>query len=613
MSSIFRRTAIATLVTGSASAFAQPPAVDYALSFDNAVHHEATITSTFTGAKGDYLDVRMSRSSPGRYAIHEFAKNVYDVTAVNHNGKALAVERVSPYAWRVKNDPAGVKITYTLFANRADGTYSGIDETHAHLNFPATLMWSEALADAPVSVSFSPFSDDWKVATQLAKTSDPYAFTAPDLQYLMDSPTELSDMDIISWKQESAGTSYTINLAVHDPGTFEDVEAFVEKAKKVVATQMDIFGELADFDYGEYTFIACYMPQVSGDGMEHRNSTILTNALPLFETELGRNGHIRTLSHEFFHSWNVERIRPADLEPFDFTQANPTTNLWFAEGFTSYYGELTLKLTGEYDNDIYYDKIAGAINAVKLRNGPKHFSPEGMSLQAPFVDAATAIDPTNFGNTFLSYYTYGHGLGIALDLMIRSEFPGKSLNDVMKQAWKTLGKPEKAYNADDVQKALADAVGDEAFAADFFKRYIHGQEIPDYEALLKNAGLTLELESPDTASLGPVSTDFSKGAAMISSGTIAGTPLYDAGLEKGDAITHIGRYNTRDKARWDLALENFKPGDTTTIRFKRFDEELETEVTFYQKPDLEITEMADDDVSEKATAFREAWLGKSAE
>ena len=140
MSSIFRRTAIATLVTGSASAFAQTPAVDYALSFDNAVHHEATITSTFTGAKGDYLDVRMSRSSPGRYAIHEFAKNVYDVTAVNHNGKALAVERVSPYAWRVKNDPAGVKITYTLFANRADGTYSGIDETHAHLNFPATLM-----------------------------------------------------------------------------------------------------------------------------------------------------------------------------------------------------------------------------------------------------------------------------------------------------------------------------------------------------------------------------------------------------------------------------------------------------------------------------------------
>lgn len=608
MKSLFRFFATSLLLCLSCTVKAAEPSVHYSLSFTNAAHHEAEITVTFSGAEGEYLDFRMSRSSPGRYAIHEFAKNVYNVTATDHTGEVLPVERVSPYAWQVKNDPKGTKVTYTLFANHADGTYSGIDQTHAHLNMPATLMWSEALTTAPVSVSFIPYSKSWNVATQLVKTSTPYDFTAPDLQYLMDSPTELSKQDVISWTQESGGKQYKINLAVHHPGLSEDVELLAEQAKKVVATQMVVFGELADFDYGEYTFIACYMPQNDGDGMEHRNSTYLIESLPIHETELVHFGHVATLSHEFFHSWNVERIRPADLEPFDFTRANPTRNLWFAEGFTSYYGELTLKRTGEYDDESYYSTLSRTINAVMHSNGPGHFSPEGMSMQAPFRDAAIYIDQTNFSNIFLSYYTYGHGLAIALDLMIRSEFPGKSLDDMMQLAWQKLGKAGKPYEVEDLQTILAETVDDKEFAAEFFNRYIHGQEIPPYKELLANAGLSLELESPDTATLGPVYIDFKDSAAVITGNTKKDSPLYLAGLDKGDAIVQIGRYRISDEARWDLAMGNFKPGDSSTLRYRRFDKEYEVQVTFKQRADLSIneTEAAEE---ESSHAFRDDWLG----
>lgn len=602
---------ILTIIMCSCSALAEEK-VSYVLSFDNAVHHEANITVTFKGAEGDTLKVRMSRSSPGRYAIHEFAKNVYNVRAQDHNGKALPVTRVSPYYWEVANDPKGTTVSYTLFADRAGGTYSGFDTTHAHLNMPATLMWSDALAQAPVEIQFIPFSERWQVASQLVKTDDPYGFTAPDLQYLMDSPTELSEQDVISWQQSSNGKQYQINLAVHHPGTPEDVDAFADQAKKVVATQMAVFGELPDFDYGEYTFIADYMPQSSSDGMEHRNSTFLVKNVPLHETELVGSGHIRTLSHEFFHSWNVERIRPASLEPFDFTRANATRNLWFAEGFTSYYGELTLKRTGEFDNDWYYNVLTRTINAVSLRNGPKYHSPEIMSMQAPFVDAATAIDPTNFANTFLSYYTYGHGLGIALDLMIRSEFPGKSLDDMMRLAWQTLGKTQTPYTADDLQKVLAQAVGDNTFAEQFFSQYVHGSAIPPYQELLANAGLTLTLESPDTASLGPVYLHFEGKAAMVDSSIIAGTPLYQVGLEKGDQILKLGRYDITDNARWEHALGKFKPGDETVIRFVQLGEEKEAKISFIQQPELVIESLDEDELTPQQLAFRVAWLGESA-
>src|SRR5690606_937025 len=175
------------------------------------------------------------------------------------------------------------------------------------------------------------------------------------------------------------------------------------------------------------------------------------------------------ISHEFFHIWNVERIRPASLEPFDFEEANMSGELWFAEGFTSYYTPLTLARAGIISQEDYISSLAGALNYVINSPGRDFFNPIEMSYQAPFVDAARSVDPVNRDNTFVSYYTYGSVLGLALDLSLRME--GKTLDDFYKLMWKKYGKTEIPYSNRDIKATLAEYAG-AAFAEEFFNNYI---------------------------------------------------------------------------------------------------------------------------------------------
>ena len=588
--------------------WAQSP-VEYEVWFDNAVHHEARISVTWRDIGDGPLQMRMSRSSPGRYAIHEFAKNVYQLSVVDGQGNPLTFTRPSPYQWDVAGHDGTVTVTYTLYADRAGGTYSGIDLTHAHLNIPATFMWARGFDNRPITVTFNPADENWKVATQLAPTDDPYVFSAPGLQYFMDSPTELSNFAERSWDVQSNGKTQTIRLVVHHDGIDEDVDTFLEKAKKVVDAQIDVFGELPDFDYGSYTFIADYLPHVSGDGMEHRNSTILASTQSLNQADFSQLGAV---SHEFIHAWNAERIRPHRLEPFNFEQANMSLNLWFMEGFTSYYGPLAIRRAGESTIKEYAEAIAMPINTVSFAPGRSFASSQGMSIQAPFADAATSIDPDNFPNTFISYYTYGAAIGLALDLTLRERFDGVTLDTLMQRVWQVHGKTEVPYTTDDLRNALAHVTGDERFASEFFASYITGQELPDYESLLANAGMLLRKANDGDASVGPVSLEFEGRAALIEGNTIIGSPLYEAGLDRGDQILAIDRLKIEGPKQWDHAIERYKPGDTATIRFIQRGSERSAEITFDEDTTLEVVtyESADMDVSDVQLAFRRSWLGE---
>ena len=590
---------------------AQSP-VEYDVSFNNAVHHEARISATWRDIGEAPLQMRMSRSSPGRYAIHEFAKNVYQVWVVDGQGNQLTFTRPSPYQWDVAGHDGTVTVTYTLYADRAGGTYSGIDLTHAHLNMPATFMWARGFDDRPIKLTLSPVDENWRVATQLAPTDDAYVFSAPNLQYFMDSPAELSDFSERSWEVESNGKNQTIRLVVHHDGIDEDVDTFVEKAKKVVAAQIDVFGELPDFDYGTYTFIADYLPHVSGDGMEHRNSTILTSTQSLNQADFSQLG---TLSHEFIHAWNAERIRPQRLEPFNFEQANMSLDLWFMEGFTSYYGPLAMRRAGESTIEEYAQGISGGINTVSFAPGRSFASSQGMSTQAPFVDAATSIDPTNFSNTFISYYVYGAAIGLALDLTLREKFDDVTLDTLMQHVWQVHGKTEVPYTTDDLRAALAHVADNELFATEFFASYITGQDLPDYESLLANAGMLLRKANKGDASLGQVSLEFEGRAAIIENNTNIGSPLYRAGLDRGDQILAIDRFKIESPGQWDGAMERYEPGESATIRFIQRGTERTAELTFDEDTELEVVtyESADIEVSAAQLAFRRNWLGEESE
>jgi len=209
--------------------------------------------------------------------------------------------------------------------------------------------------------------------------------------------------------------------------------------------------------YEKYLFLNLLTE--SGGGLEHKNSTVLMASRWTTRTRRTYNNWLNLASHEFFHAWNVERIRPAELEPFDFTKANPTPSLWLAEGFTQYYGPLLIRRAGQSTTDEFLTSLSGTLNGVVTGPGRLYGSPQEMSLRAPFVDAAAALAPTN-PNIFTSYYPYGAIIGLALDLQLRGREKPLSLDDFMKRMWKTHGAPEKPYKPADIQAALAQTTGD---------------------------------------------------------------------------------------------------------------------------------------------------------
>ena len=577
---------------------------NYEISFENAVHHETVVKGTFPELEIDTVTFRMSRSSPGRYALHEFAKNVYSFKATDSKGNILEVLRPDPYSWNVIGHDGTIKISYTLFANRGGGTYSQVDETHAHLNIPATFMYAPTLKDRKIEVDFKIREDlGWKVATQLPLVSGT-TYSAPNLYYFMDSPTEISNHSVREFQVDNHGKTQTIRFVLHHNGTEEELDSYFENVKKTVLAEKEVYGELPDFDYGTYTFLACYIPNASGDGMEHRNSTILTSTRSLANG--GMEGNIGTVSHEFFHAWNVERIRPKSLEPFNFEETNMSGALWFAEGFTSYYTNLILCRAGIISSEKYVEGISSTFNYVWNSPARQFFNPIEMSYQAPFVDAATSVDPVNRENTFISYYSYGSILGLALDLSLREE--KLNLDDFMKLVWKQYGKTEKPYVIENLQQVLAEYAGSD-FASTFFNKYIYKSEMPDYSSLLNSVGVTLKQNSEEPYFGAAVSLD-GDGHGEIQSNPKMGTPAYDAGLDKGDIITNINGSGFPDGQQFSTYIQKLKVGDTLKLSFNRFGVERNTNVILKANPDyrLLLTEKEGDKPSKKQLRQRADWL-----
>ncbi len=572
----------------------------YEISFDNRVHHEARIKVTFNKLEQKVLEVKMSRSSPGRYAVHEFAKNVYAVSATDGQGKPLDVTRPFTNQWNISGHNGTVIFEYTLFANRAGGTYSGVDELHAHLNIPATFVWAKDLEHRPIHLKVNlPEDSNWKVATQLRNEGND-TYYAPDTYYFMDSPILMADLHL----REREIDGQNIRLALNTPATDKEVDTYFEEVIKIVEQQKAVFGELPKFDFGEYTFLSNYMPNASGDGMEHRNSTFVVSSKPL-DRPLG-NTSMGTMSHEFFHAWNVERIRPASLEPFNFEDANISGELWFAEGFTSYYTNLIRARSGNISQEQYINGLGGAVNYVMNAPGTRYFTPIEMSYRAPFVDAAASIDPTNNNNIFISYYTYGSVIGLALDMSLRTMDNGKTLDGYMAHVWKTHGKNEIPYSVRDLEGRLGEYAGAD-FAEEFFGKYIFQSQMPDYVSLFEKMGVSFDRTNEGGVTLGG-NLRLRDGFAQLSSNAVVGSPLYEAGIEREDEIIAIAGVRMEDIDRLNIQeiLQQFKPGNDIEISANRLGKRVFAKVTLGE--DMSRRTSWDQNANAKAQKRREDWL-----
>ena len=603
-------------IAAAAAAAAQQPSTTYRISFPAPEHHYAEVEVTFASAPAT-LEARMARSSPGRYAIHEYSKNVFDVRAFNGKGTELTIVRPNPYQWNVTGHDGTVRMTYKVFGNHVDGTYLGIDSTHAHMNIPATFIFARGFAARPIRVTFvQPTGSNWKVATQLFPTEDPFTFTAPNFQYFMDSPTEMSDFGVRSFKVKNAdGKEFTIITAVHHDGPDAALDEYVAGAEKIVREQGAIFGEYPEFDNGTYTFLGDYVPWGGGDGMEHRNSTVVAAPVSFKNPQAARQV-LGTVSHEFFHAWNVERIRPQSLEPFDFEEANMSAELWIAEGFTQYYGGLVMGRAGLRPAEATLLSLANNALGVAGHPARQFRSAVQMSQHAPFSDAARSVDENNFSYAFISYYSYGSALALAMDMELRGRFSGKvTLDDYMRAMWRVHGKPggsqpglvARPYTLQDARDRLAEVSGDAKFAEEFFTRFVHGRDAPDYARLLAPAGLVVRPRNPGAAWTG-LQMD-REDPLRVGTLVAFGTPAFTAGLDEGDVITSFGgaAFTTLP-----AALKDRKPGEQVAIEFRRPSGQTVTAtITLAEDPALQAAtiESTGGTLTPEQKTFREAWVG----
>jgi predicted metalloprotease with PDZ domain len=550
----------------------------------------------------------MSRSSPGRYATHEFGKNIYDIKAFDQQGKPVTITRTDGDVYEVSRHSGYLRVEYTLYGNYADGTYAGIDPSGIHLNMPAAFLWMKGVDNIPITIHFNvPDSLHWSVATQLQPTNDPWTFTARGFQYFMDCPTKIGALRYRKWDVKNPdGKSYAFRIALDGDGEDSIFSTFSMKVQKIVQQAQAVFGETPAYDYGAYTFLAGINPFVHGDGMEHRNSTMISIPVNFH----GDDFLLGVFAHEFFHCWNVKRIRPKTLEPFNFEKSDMSHELWFAEGFTQYYGDLLVLRSGVgKDTEYVKTTLTGLINVKMNTPGARLYSPVDASRMAVFVDAGVSVDKTNYPNIYSSYYPYGGSIALALDLELRTHYQ-KTLDDYMQAAWKKFGKPEVPYTVSGLEDVLAAVTGDKKFAAAYFEKYIYGHEAIDYGSLLSAAGFLLKKTAEGKAWIGNARYT-EKDGLSIASNTLRATPLYDAGLDVDDKIESIDNQPVKTAADLGKILDARSPGATVSIHYLHHTAEKTAMILLQENPAMSVVtyEKAGLPVTPAMMQFRKSWLG----
>jgi predicted metalloprotease with PDZ domain len=415
----------------------------------------------------------------------------------------------------------------------------------------------------------------------------------------------------------AGGAPSSFRLVVHGDASQGDVDELAKLVQRLLREEVAVYGEFPKFEPGYYTFLLDYSPWTDDDGMEHRNSTFITDPSIRLRDPVSRRAALDTIAHEFFHAWNVERIRPVGLEPFDLTRENVTCCLWVAEGFTQYYGVL-LQARAGFGQSGAVAGLGRYAATVMTGSARQVRSAVQMSEYAPFADAATAIDPTDADRTFISYYTYGAAIAMALDLSIREKTAGvTSLDDYMRLLWQRFGRSAdmragyvgRPYSLKDLRDGLGELVSDKAFADQFFDRFVEGHDAADYAALLAPAGYTVRRRNNDAGWLGAVAVEQGTDGLTINDVVPFDTPAYEAGLDRGDRIVRIdGQPATT--AAWN-ALRQRKPGESVTLVVRRREgKTIEVAVTLKPDPALAIDDLATTGtLSPEQKAFREAWLG----
>lgn len=583
------------------------PAIHYTIGISQPQRHLADITMTVHRLSGPALRLKMAAWTPGSYLIREYARHVRDLRAEGPDGP-LPWRKIDKLTWEIETGGATtVSVQYQVYGYELTVRTNHIDTTHAHLTPAATLLYVPGREREPAHVSVDA-PEGWQIATGLDRVAggEYPTFEAQHLDQLIDSPFEIGLHQRHEWQID--GKPHALVIWGHGN---EEPARLVADAKRIVETQRDFWGGLP---YEHYTFFLMLGGPEAGGGLEHRNSTSLLLPRHIFKPRKNYERYLSLTSHEFFHVWNVKRLRAEPLGPFDYSNENYTRLLWVMEGFTEYYTDLMLARAGLISAERYCERLAEDIVTLQTTPGRQLHSLSAASFDT-WIKFYRPDETTP--NTTISYYLKGAMAGLILDMLIRQRTGGeRSLDDLMRHLYQSYpdsgpGIPE----GDGMLRALeAVAPGDWDWR-DFFARYVDGVEELPFEAALATVGLSLRWKHKDTAEDGDapqpkLGARFkSTNGRLLITHVLHGGAAEAAGLSPNDEILAIDSWRV-DEASLQARLADHAIGDTVQVTIFRADVLHTLPLTFNTPaPDALSLGQVDQPTAAQRRAYRQ-WLGQ---
>jgi predicted metalloprotease with PDZ domain len=468
--------------------------IDYTVevaSVDNQLFH---VTADVQNIRQPWLDLSLPIWTPGWYTVENYARNILRFHITDVKGNRLQHHMTRKQTWRVRTEGLDrVKVEFDYHATILALNQAKIAKDFAFFTGIELFLMAEGHRNSPSTVRYKA-PQGWKVISALKETGDPFTFTANDYDTLVDSPTQFGLFDVTGFVIEGKKHYFVAT----PQGTFskEKTDRFCEYLVRIARSQASIFGGLP---YEKYVYFYFFMPAESNarGAVEHANSHVAfapsgNTADPARMTGLA--------SHEFFHTWNVKRIRPREMWPYDYSRENETPLLWVSEGFTTYYSYVALYRAGLMERGRFLQGLAGSIMNLENNEARGYISPSDASVST-WLGYDT---PVAFG---ISYYTQGQVLGALLDLSILKDTGGKrGLDDVMRALYSDFYLKNRGFSTEDLLATINRISGRNY--ADFFRKHVQGVEVPDYDTLFGYAGYRLEKRSSDAADSGAGSRNF---------------------------------------------------------------------------------------------------------
>ncbi len=539
--------------------------VRYTVRFTAPETQYAEVDATFPAQGRTDMDVMMPVWTPGSYLVREYARNVEAVTAQSGDGRALTVARTTKNHWRIQSGGAPfVRFHYRVYAHEMGVRTNWIEARWALLNGAATFITPTDAMKHPYEVSLV-LPPAWTTSVSgLRSGSQPHSFLADDYDTLVDSPIVAGD-DIVAVHQFTAGNKPHFLVNVGEAGLW-DVQRSVEDVGRIVEADLRLWGELP---YDKYVFFNILSE--SGGGLEHKNSTVIMSTRWATRTHRRYIGWLGTISHEYFHLWNVKRLRPIELGPFNYDQENYTRSLWISEGLTDYYGELMLARAGLVSRDEFLGQMSSAIEQLQTTPGRLVLPLEQASFDAWIKEYRP---DENSPNTSISYYTKGGVVGFVLDAKVRRATAGtKSLDDVMRLAYKRFS-GERGFTPADFRRVVNEVAGSDL--SDWMHRALDTTEELDYQDALDWFGLRFKSAPGSTRDRGTFAWQGLRlrpepGGRLIVAQVRRDTPAYGSGIIVDDEVLALNDFRVRQD-QWESRVDTFKPGDVVSVLVARRDE-----------------------------------------